>query len=462
MIQKPLTIIIFGATGDLFKRKLAQALFDLHKEKLLPEGTSIFGLSRKDLGEEEFRESVASYVKTEDKESLDVFLKSIFYRQGDILEPKAYENLKQDLVLRDEFLGQCSNKLFYLAVVPDLYEKVFRNLSASGLTIPCAPEFGSDKDAWIRVLVEKPFGQNPVHAEMLDLLLGKLFFEDQIFRIDHYLAKETIQDILAFRFANCLFESLWSRNHIESIFVKSYEKDDVKGRGAFYDKVGALKDVGQNHLLQMLALVGAEKPASLKAEDIRIARANFFKDVSLDSDKCECIRGQYEGYSEELGVREGSETETYFKLKLKIKSERWKGVPFYVEHGKALSETSAEIIVKFKSDCDDAESLFPETKNTLIFHIQPKEGISIEFMLKNSDSGFGLQKKVLSFDYSEDASPFVYPYKKLLSDAISGDQTLFVSTDEIKEEWRIVGDIMKVFENVPLKIYEKGSNPEEI
>ena len=454
---KPLTIVVFGATGDLFKRKLSEALFDLYNEEILPVQTTIYGYSRKDFSDKDFRDFVLKNIPGKNEEKVNAFLKNVFYRQGDIENIETYNELKKELSLRDEQMGECSNKLFYLAVVPELYERVFRNLSVSGLTIPCGSDSSGDKDTWIRILVEKPFGKNQLHAEMLDELLGKLFYEDQVFRIDHYLAKETLQNILAFRFANSLFEPLWSRKHIEKVEIKAYEKSDIQGRGAFYDPLGALKDVGQNHLLQMLSLVSMETPHSLSADSIRRSRSELLSVVNVSKDSSNFIRGQYEDYLLEKGVNNFSETETYFKVELEILNERWKGVPFYIEHGKALSETISEIVVTFKDEGGSSD-LFPNIKNTLVFHIQPREAISVDFFAKKSGFGYELEKKTLSFEYkSADSSPFVYPYKKLLVDALKGDQTLFVSTSEICHEWRIVGDIMKKLEEKPLLVYPKGS-----
>lgn len=462
-MQKPLTVIVFGATGDLFKKKLSHAFFDLHKKGELNENFALYGFSRRSLSDEEFRKDVVEGIG-KSKEATD-FAQNIFFRSGDILKNETYQNLKEEILKRDEELGTCSHKLFYLAVTPELYEDVFCNLAHSGLTIPCAPEAPGKEGAWTRVLVEKPFGRDAVHAKMLDELLGKLFLEEQIFRIDHYLAKETLQNILAFRFGNALFESIWSRKYIEKIEIRSQEEHDVKNRGSFYDVVGALNDVGQNHLLQMLALVTMENPKSFEAEDIRISRADLFSKVVLEPSEeisKDFARGQYQEYAKETGAEDSSDTETYFRAKVFVENERWKGIPFYLEHGKALDSTRAEIVVTFKNN-NQNEEVFVKAPNTLTFHVQPKEGISIDFFAKKSGFAFELEKKTLSFEYkSSHATPFIYPYQKLLKDAISGDQTLFVSTDEVAEEWRIVGEIKKILCTTPLLVYSKGAKAEEI
>ncbi len=466
MDNHPLTIVIFGASGDLFKKKLAQAFFDLYKDGFLAPGFSLFGVSRRSIADEDFRAQVLSSIETEDKKLAKEFVENLFFRSGDIDDKATYDMLKNEFTMRDDMLGLCTRKLFYLAVIPDLYEKVFRNLSASGLTIPCAPEFGDKTLSWVRVLVEKPFGKDAEHAEMLDELLGKLFEEDQIFRIDHYLGKEILQNILAFRFGNALFEPLWSKRHVSEICVRMHEtseKGSLAERAKLYDALGALRDVGQNHLLQMLAIATMENPLSFSAEDIREARTALLSSIKVKEDIKNFAHAQYDGYQDEPGIEEGSDTETYFRAELEIKNERWKGVPIFIEHGKALKDTLAEISITFKASDESDESMFVPATNKLTFHIQPKEGISIEFYAKKSAFQYELEKKKLSFDYkSSHATPFVYPYVKLLRDAISGDQTLFVSTDEIKEQWRIASDIEKVLEDVPLLVYPKGSDAHEI
>src|SRR3989344_178388 len=299
-MQKPLTIVIFGATGDLFQRKLAGALFDLHQKKMLPEKTEIIGFSRKPFSHDQFRAFIQNALATRAGGKViepEEFVSHALYHQGDLGDKKSYELLGAFLAERDRLNGTCSDKLFHLAVPPNLYETVFTRLSASGLAIPCAPGLSDEKKAWTRVLVEKPFGNNEKEAARLDRLLGKLFEEEQIFRIDHYLAKETMQNIISFRFSNGLFESLWDRKHIERVEIKFLKKDDVSGRGSFYAGVGALRGVGQNHLLQMLALIAMENPKELKAERIRKERAKVLGKVTVNQKSI--VRGQYAGYREE-------------------------------------------------------------------------------------------------------------------------------------------------------------------
>ncbi|MEI6478959.1 MAG: hypothetical protein WCO18_01560, partial [bacterium] len=393
-----------------------------------------------------------SYTEQEEK-----FFSKFFYLPGDIKDPKTFKDLSVKLGLRDEKIKKCSNKLFYLAVFPALYQELFEMISHSGLAVPCAPGF-DQKEGWIKILVEKPFGENAKEAEKLDLLLGKLFMEDQIFRVDHYLAKETIQNILVFRFANPLFETLWCSKHIRSVSVKMFEESTVKERGSFYDKIGALKDVGQNHLLSLLSLIALEMPKNFSAESIRKERE---KVLSLIKVKGEASHAQYDGYRNEEGVSENSGTETYFKATLSVENERWNGVDFIIEHGKGFSKTEAFIeIVYFENSPGE---LFSGTPNKLIFEIQPKEKIEIEFSAKKPGFGFEIEKQYMQFHYKEDGvSPFIYPYEKLFLDALSGDQTLFVSTGEMKEAWRIVSEVEKNMNERDLKIYKKGVERTEL
>ena len=330
-------------------------------------------------------------------------------------------------------------------------------ISKSGLAIPCAPEFDQE-EGWIKILVEKPFGENAEKAEKLDLLLGTLFMENQIFRVDHYLAKETIQNILVFRFANPLFESLWCSKHIKSVSVKMFEENTVKERGSFYDHVGALKDVGQNHLLSLLSLVAMEMPKEFNSESIRREREKVLELIKV---KVGATRAQYDGYKNEDGVSRNSETETYFKANLVIENDRWNNVNFVIEHGKGFSKTEAFIEITYFENTPD--ELFLGAPNKLIFEIQPKEKIEIEFSAKKPGFGFEIEKQYMQFHYKEETvSPFIYPYEKLFVDALSGDQTLFVSTGEMKEAWRIVSEIEKNMKKSELKIYQKGVDKQEI
>jgi len=366
------------------------------------------------------------------------------------------------LETRDREHGVCSDKLFYLAVPPSLYETVFTRLAKSGLAIPCAPGVPDEHVAWSRILVEKPFGNNQREAARLDRLLGKLFEEDQIFRIDHYLAKEAVQNIISFRFSNGLFEPLWNRKHIERVEIKAFEKDGVEGRGSFYDSVGALRDVGQNHMLQMLALTAMENPGRMEGTAIRAARRKVLEKVSGAGPNLSkwIVRGQYEKYGSESGVASGSATETYFRIEARVNNNRWRGVPFILESGKALDRSEVEIAVYFKpTPCVCPKGHESSHQNVLTFNISPEETIAIRFWAKEPGFEFQLEPKELAFSFSKDAFERQVPnaYERVLVDAIRGDQTLFTSTDEVKAEWKFITPILEKWSSVPLQTYQRGT-----
>lgn len=446
----PTIFVIFGITGDLAQRKLLPSLLSLYTKKLLPEKFAIIGVSRRLLSREEFRQFIRDEINIKfgqyREEDVKHFLDHMSYVQGSFDTDDMYTRLAERLQSIDkQQFKTCSNKLFHLSVPPTLYENILDHLSSSGLTVPCGGEEG-----WTRVLIEKPFGNDIDTAKKLDKKLGELFKENQIFRIDHYLAKEALQNILVFRFANSLFEPLWNNKYVDKVHIKLLEKIDVEGRGAFYDGVGALRDVGQNHVLQMLALIAMEEPETLDAEHIRKERAKILKYLSCE----DIVRGQYSGYREEKGVADGSMTETYFRIEAHIDTGRWKRTPFFLESGKALDESKTEIDIYFKSKT--------EQQNILTFRVQPDEGIKIRFWVKKPGLGMEIESKPLKFKYSDFPNKEVIPdaYEKVIYDAFVGDQTLFTSTDEVLAAWKFITPITKNWESLPLERYPKGSRPE--
>jgi len=464
--KHPITFTIFGATGDLAQRKIIPALMDLYCRDLLPENFKIVGFSRKSLSDEDYREFALSSIKEKgdnhSAEKITDFISKIHYKQGDIDKADDYRSLSVYLKDIDSKFGDCSNKIFYLAVPPKLYKSIFENLSDSGLGALCVVK---NQERWVRILVEKPFGSDQGEAIKLDKILGKLFNEDQIFRIDHYLAKETVQNILTFRFANAIFEPIWNKDNIEKVEIKLYEKNDVSERANFYDSVGALRDVGQNHILQMMALIAMEDPNSMKSDAIRNSRGKLFSNIKINKkDAVEFIRSQYIGYLDEVGVEKNSKTETYFKIKLDVKNKRWNGVPFYLESGKSLYESNSEIKITFK----DKESSVCQIgdvcryNNTLTINIQPEKTISLCFWAKKPGLDLELEQKSLSFDFDENPLNVTDAYEKVLYDCIKGDQSLFASTNEIAIQWSIISEIFKLWKKNPLGKYEKGINPELI
>lgn len=453
----PTIFVIFGITGDLAARKVLPALLALYAKKKLPARFSIIGFSRRAFSREEFRELIRSRLNIKPgefkEEDVKHFLDHMSYEQGMFDEPRAYERLAAHVRGIDERWGQCTNKLFHLSVPPNLYEGILKNLATSHLTESCADETG-----WTRVLIEKPFGNDLETARSLDKLLSKLFKEEQIFRIDHYLAKESLQNILAFRFANSIFEPIWKREFVEKVHIKLFEDKGVGDRGDSYDSVGALKDVGQNHMLMMLATVAMDRPRSFMAEDIRKGRADILSSLAVVSGSSarECTsRAQYAGYRDEVGVPKDSQVETYFRLRAEVGNSRWKGVPFYLESGKALSESKTEIDVYFKAHKKGAE------QNILTFRIQPDEGIKVKFFVKTPGYDFNTEAKTLKFKYSEQTAPEWHAkltdYERLIHDAFVGDQTLFASTKEIMASWKFVASVVKAWAKLPLTVYEKGA-----
>jgi len=461
---EPTTLIIFGATGDLAQHKLFPALFHLFSNGYLPDQFQIVGIAKDESSHEEYRDFVREAVQATSHHhrpaELEEFIQHVHYQTGLFEDKQTYLKAADELARLDEkTFNTCSNKLFYLAVPPTLYDVIFENLATSGLTIPCGGDEG-----WTRVLVEKPFGRDLQTAQELDRKLGQLFQEEQIFRIDHYLAKETVQNVITFRFANAIFEPLWNNQHIERVDIRFSETIGVGQRGSFYEDVGALRDVGQNHLLQLLALVAMEDPQELKAEAIRPLRAALLKQlIPIPASQLadHVTRGQYQGYRDEHAVGDESQTETYFRLVAQLDNDRWRGVPFILESGKKLAENNVEIVITFKesASCVCPADDHSHHRNILTIRVQPDEGISIRFWAKKPGLTYELEPKTLSFFYKDSAAELQLPdaYEKVLYDCIRGDQTLFASTDEVTAAWAFITPILENWHTLPLLEYEPGS-----
>lgn len=458
----PTVFIIFGATGDLMAKKIAPALFHLYINGKFPSFFKIVAFSRRDIDLDQFQNHIRQILKSSRKKfkesDIESFLQYFIYQRGDFDKVDAYNALAEDLGRIDGEWRACSNKLFYLAVPPTNYKSIFQNLKFSGLTLPCSPDEG-----WTRVIVEKPFGKDADSALELDLLLSKLFKEEQIYRIDHYLGKDILQNILSFRFNNDLFEDSWNQKYIEKIEIKFLEEIGIEGRSTFYDGVGALRDVGQNHMLQMLAFITMDTPSSYTASDVRKKRAEILSKLAPLNDegiRKLTFRGQYKGYKQTEGVGKTSTTETYFKVVAELGNDRWRGVPIILEAGKNL-EKRKEIVVTFRHREPCLCPAGGHYKNRVLFTLEPKEGITVEFWAKKPGLEFTMEKQKLSFLFRDQRKKvqYVEEYERLLLDCIAGTQLLFVSTDEVKAMWNFIDPIIEAWSKniIPLVEYTPKS-----
>lgn len=455
----PATIlVVFGATGDLMARKIAPSLLHLDRQGLLHPRLRVIGFSRRPWSDADFRDRVREMLteRYQDPGPLEAFLKRFTYRQGTFEDAAAYDALARDIGDTAADWGGCVDKLFYLAVPPEHYDTIIGNLSTSGLTSVCDAETG-----YTRVLVEKPFGHDVTSSKALDELLASLFREEQIYRIDHYLAKEMLQGILAFRFHNDLLESAWNREGIERIDISLLETIGVEKRGRFYDGVGALRDVGQNHLLQILALVTMDQPRSLGADDIRAARASLLDtlrpplphEIARSS-----YRAQYEGYRDIEGVDPDSLTETYFRLDTTMSGPRWAGVPVSFESGKRIAPGPLKrVVVTFRHRQPCLCGGTTHLRNRVVFTLEPDDTISISFWAKRPGFDYEVEEQAFDFALYEKSGKLQYveEYAKLLYDAVRGDQTSFVSTGEVRAMWRFVDPVIEGWRDgtVPLETY---------
>jgi glucose-6-phosphate 1-dehydrogenase len=459
--HQPTAIIILGGAGDLAQRKLLPALFDLYKENNLPKIFRIIGLARTARSHDEYRQLVQTAILLHHKDApmdmLQKFCEHFFYLAGSFDEEGSYDFLTSAISSYEEELGTQTNRLFYLAVPPAQYENIFKNLHTSKLATP--KEHGN----WGRILVEKPFGNDYNTALKLDAKLSSFFREDQIFRIDHYLAKEAVLNILSFRFANTLLRSPWNKDHIKEVKITMHESINASSRGPFYDTVGALRDVGQNHLLQILALITMDEPSAFNAEQIREHRAQILQKLipyTKDTIVGNVVRAQYEGFRATKGVSEGSETETYFEFKTYIDSETWRDVPFYISGGKALRQD--QVIVEILFHDVHTGPFEPADKttvgNSVILTISPVQSMNITLNVKKPGHGYELETNTLSFAWDEGNEKGYTAYEKVLQDCIHGDQTLFTKTEEVLASWKFITSITDHWDAVPLQTYEEGSS----
>lgn len=451
--ETPTIYIVFGITGDLFKRKILKSIYSLYTKNSLPKKFIIFGFGRRDWTSEDLRKYLKSIFGKEDEK----FIKHFFYAKGNFDDVGSYKNLAQQIGMVDNKWKYCANKMFHLAVPPTYYKTIIKNLKKSKLTKTC-----SDEEGWTRVIIEKPFGKDAKTAESLDKTLTKYFKEEQIYRLDHYLGKEVLQNIIFFRFSNNIFENSWNNKFIEKINIVSLESNLVDMRGNFYDGVGELRDMGQSHLLQMLALITMENPMGLNGESVRQKRAQVLKSLKpwtkalVDKNT---KRGQYEGFTKAEGIDNKSKTETYFSLKTEIDNNRWKDVEINLTSGKATTKKSKsyiDVIFKHPSDCYCPINSNHEFRNKVRFELKPGNQIKITTWYKTPGLNFDIEKKLIEVPLS--GTNGASEYEKLLYDCVQGDQTLFVSSNEVKHMWEFVDPVLKEWGkgNVPLQKYKVG------
>lgn len=473
-MRKPekLMLVIFGASGDLTSRKLIPALCDLCNQNLLPENFAVLGVGRTEMDNTGFRNKMTGSIKDNLKDSpcsgsdqTGNFLNRLHYISIDSSKSSDYSKLKQQLSRLNEQYHTGENYLFYLATPPGMYETIISNLGIHGLNR------SENKESWRRIIIEKPFGSNLESAQKLNAKVLDVFSEDQIYRIDHYLGKETVQNILVTRFANGIFEPLWNRNYIERIEITSAESIGIENRGGYYDSTGAMRDMVQNHLLQLVGLIAMEPPVVSDARSIRNETLKVFqalRPLTPADIEQNIIRGQYtasvvkgekrHGYREETNVAPDSKTETYVAMKFFIDNWRWNGVPFYIRTGKYLPIRVTEVVIHFKPS---PHILFPKDtesiagSNQLVIRIQPDEGILLKFGMKVPGAGFKVKDVGMDFHYS-DLSDVRLPeaYERLLLDCMLGDATLFSRGDAVEATWQFIDAVLNYWkENHDIKLF---------
>ena len=478
-VPQPCAIVIFGATGDLTHRKLIPALYNLAADGELPPAVTVVGFARRPKSDDEFRKELAETTKQFSRQDVrediwKTFSQSLFYHQSEFEDESGYQSIAKRLDKIDEERGTRGNRLFYFAAAPEQFEPILKNLKAAGHN-------KAKEGSWARVIIEKPFGRDLASAQELNRVVSDAFAEDQTYRIDHFLGKETAQNILVLRFANAIFEPIWNARYIDHVQITAAETLGVEGRAGYYETAGALRDMVQNHLLQLLCLVAMEAPTDLSADSIRDEKVKVVRSLRryrVDDIAKLVVRGQYTsgainaenvpGYREEEKVDPKSETDSFVALRLSVDTWRWSDVPIYLRVGKRLPKSATEISVHFKKapmvlfNRDSTE----HDQNVLVIRIQPDEGISLRMMAKIPGTSLRIEPVKMDFHYGTSfgkASPEAY--ERLLLDAMSGDATLFARRDEVEEAWAFIDTIEQAWteKNAPsLTFYPAGSwGPEE-
>ena len=456
---EPCVLVIFGASGDLTRRKLVPAIWRLDQEGRLPRAFALIGVARREMDDVSFRQSMREglqeFIGQFDAGQIDAFLDKLFYVRGDLNEPATYEQLRARLEESDQQRGTQGNRCYYCSVPPQIYLGIVEQLGEIGLN--CEHQEGC---GWSRIIVEKPFGHDYESARQLNQALHRVFAEHQIYRIDHYLGKETVQNILVFRLGNSMFEPLWNRRYVDYVQITAAESVGVEHRAGYYDQSGALRDMIQNHLLQVLCVIAMEPPSSFDAESVRIEKLKVLKAIrpfSIGQVDRFAVRGQYgrgyveeekiSGYLKEPDVATGSRTETFAALEFTIDNWRWQGVPFYVRTGKRLKKRVSAVTLHFKRPPHiifESDEEMPAS--TLTIRIQPEEGISLSFNGKIPGPDVKLGTVQMDFDYANTfGGPTPEAYETLLLDCLRGDATLYASSDWIEQSWELLMPVLEAW-----------------
>jgi len=461
--SEPCIVVIFGATGDLTRRKLVPALYRLARQRLVPAEFAIVGTARHAMSEEEFRVKMREALNEFSDEEVDEaewssFAAGLFYLPGEFDDKETYNKIKTKLAEIDQTHHTQNNRLFYLATAPEFFGVVARQLGSAGMA-------GKVTSGWTRIIVEKPFGHDLASAQALNVELASVFNENQIFRIDHYLGKETVQNLLVFRFGNSIFEPLWNHQYIDHVQVTNAEAIGVEGRGGYYEKAGAVRDMIQNHVFQIVSLIAMEPPTSLDANSVRDEKIRAMRTVrAIPADRVAefAVRGQYgpgtvlgdtvPGYRNEPGVNPESATETFSALRLQFANWRWADVPFYLRSGKRLPKRITEIAIQFKEVPHQlfTESDAPLQPNVLVIRIQPNEGITLRFGAKLPGQALRIRWVNMDFRYgSSFGSKPPEAYERLLLDCLLGDSTLYARRDMVERGWEIVTPLLEAWKEPP-------------